>query len=161
MAENTVDETRQAVVSIADESLAAMQTILARMSSDQANRAPDLPGANSPYAIGTHCVAMADYWGGSLIAGLHIPRDRDGEFRAHGDPQYLCDELGRVREQFPERVMIALTEGVRDRTSAGTTRSDIVESASATWMLLHIVRELSQHLGQLEVTRDILSAADR
>ncbi|MBM4511934.1 DUF664 domain-containing protein [Rhodococcus hoagii] len=42
-------------------------------------------------------------------------------------------------------------------TPAGTTRGDTARTASATWMLLHIVRELSQHLGQLEITRDVLS----
>ncbi|WFR71202.1 DUF664 domain-containing protein [Prescottella defluvii] len=52
---------------------------------------------------------------------------------------------------------IALTEGVRDRTPTGTTRSSTTQTASATWILLHIVRELSQHLGQLEITRDILA----
>ncbi|MGN5237444.1 MULTISPECIES: DinB family protein [unclassified Rhodococcus (in: high G+C Gram-positive bacteria)] len=154
------DETYQAVVSIADESLAAIQAILAGMTTVQANRVPDLPGANSPYAIGAHCVGMADYWGGSLIAGLHIPRDRDSEFRAQGDPQQLCAELARVREDFPQRAAIAVTEGVRSRTATGTTRSDTVRTASATWMLLHMVRELSQHLGQLEITRDIVAADD-
>lgn len=161
MTNRAYDDTYQAVVSIADESLAAMRAILADMTSEQANRVPNLPGANSPYAIGAHCVGMADYWGGSLIAGLRIPRDRDSEFRAQGDPQELCAELDRIRESFPERVAIALTEGVRDRTPPGTTRSDSARTATATWMLLHIVRELSQHLGQLEITRDILAADDR
>lgn len=156
MAHHIDDDTFQAIVSIADESLAAMQAILAAMTTEQANRAPDLPGANSPYAIGTHCVGMVDFWAGSVIAGLRIPRDRDGEFRAQGDPQQLCAELGRVRASFPQRVEIALTEGVRDRTASGTTRSDTVQTASATWILIHIVRELSQHLGQLELTRDVL-----
>ncbi|WP_233283256.1 DinB family protein [Prescottella equi] len=150
-------DTYQAVVSVADESLAAIQAILSDMTAEQANRVPDLPGANSPYAIGAHCVGMADYWGGSLIAGLRIPRDRDSEFRAHGDPQQLCAELTRIRNELPQHVAIALTEGVRDRTPAGTTRGDTARTASATWMLLHIVRELSQHLGQLEITRDVLS----
>ncbi|TSD47367.1 DUF664 domain-containing protein [Rhodococcus sp. KBS0724] len=160
MTNHTGNDTYQAVVSIADESLVAIQAILADMTSEQANRTPRLPGANSPYAIGTHCVGMVDYWGGSLIAGLRIPRDRESEFRSHGDPKHLCAELDRVREHFPQQAAIALAEGVRDRTFTGTTRSDTVRTASATWMLLHIVRELSQHLGQLEITRDLLAADD-
>jgi hypothetical protein len=154
-----VDEVYQAVVAVADESLERMREILSQMSYRQANTVPALPGANSPYAIITHCVGMADYWGGSLIAGLRIPRDRDAEFEAHGDPRHLCDEVERLRRRFPEWVKIALTEGIRDRTAAGTTRSN-AETASPTWVLLHIVRELSQHLGQLEITRDLLSTND-
>ncbi|MEE2032536.1 DinB family protein [Rhodococcus chondri] len=153
------DEVYQAVVAIADESLVHLREILSRMSYEQANTVPALPGANSPYAIVTHCVGMTDYWGGSLIAGLRIPRDRDAEFDAHGDPQQLCDEVERLRRRLPEWVKIALTEGVRDRTATGTNRSD-AQTASPTWMLVHIVRELSQHLGQLEITRDLLSADD-
>ncbi len=102
------------------------------MTAEQANRVPDLPGANSPYAIGAHCVGMADYWGGSLIAGLLIPRDRDSEFRAHGDPQQLCAELTRIRNELPQHVAIALTEGVRDRTPAGHHPRRHRPTASAT-----------------------------
>ncbi len=157
MAGTDVDEIYQAVVAIADESLAHMQKILSQMSCQQANTVPALPGANSAYAIVTHCVGMTDYWGGSVIAGLRIPRDRDSEFEAHGDPRDLCDEVERLRRRFPGGVRIALTEGIRDRTAVGTTRSN-AQTASPTWVLLHIVRELSQHLGQLEITRDLLVA---
>lgn len=157
--ESDVDEMYQAVVAVADESLERMRDILSQMSFQQANTVPALPGANSPYAIVTHCVGMADYWGGSLIAGLRIPRDRDAEFEAHGDPRHLCDVVERLRRRLPEWVRIALTEGLRDRTAVGTTRSN-AQTASPTWVLLHIVRELSQHLGQLEITRDLLSMDD-
>lgn len=57
------DDMYRAVVSIADEPLAAMQAILAGVSGEQANRAPALPATNSPYSIGVHCVGMADYSG--------------------------------------------------------------------------------------------------
>lgn len=146
-----------AVVSIAQESLTAIEDILAGMSSEQANRVPDLAGANSPYAIGTHCVGMVEYWGGSVIAGLGIPRDRDVEFQAVGDPQVLRAEIARIRQRFAEWAAIGMSEGPRDRSAVGTTRSETVRTASATWMLLHVVRELAQHLGQLEITRDILT----
>jgi hypothetical protein len=160
MAETDGDEVFQAVVAIADESLDHLRKILSQMSYEQANTVPTLPGANSPYAIVTHCIGMTDYWGGSVIAGLRIPRDRDAEFEAHGDPQLLCEEVERLRRRFPERVRIALTEGVRDRSATGSTRSD-AQTASPTWILLHIVRELAQHLGQLELTRDVIATNDR
>ena len=144
-------------MSIAQESLTAIEDILADMSSEQANRVPDLPGANSPYAIGTHCLGMVEYWGGSVIAGLRIPRDRDGEFHATGDPQVLCENIARLRQRFAEWAAIGVREGARDRSAVGTARSETARTASATWMLLHVLRELSQHLGQLEITRDILT----
>jgi hypothetical protein len=50
---------------------------------------------------------------------------------------------------------ISLCEGIRDRSVTGSTRSDAA-TATPEWVLLHIVRELAQHLGQLELTRDLL-----
>jgi len=49
---------------------------------DVANRRPDLPGANSPYAIVTHCLGVMGDWAAHVVAGRQIERDRDEEFRA-------------------------------------------------------------------------------
>ncbi|MGI8678221.1 MAG: hypothetical protein ACR2LX_05950 [Jatrophihabitans sp.] len=37
-----------------------MLEIITRRGDDLANRRPDLPGANSPYAILTHCLGVMD-----------------------------------------------------------------------------------------------------
>ena len=63
-----------------DHALDEMVGILRGLGDDLANRRPDLDGANSPYAILTHCLGVMEYWGGWMIAGREIERDRDAEF---------------------------------------------------------------------------------
>jgi hypothetical protein len=147
-----------AVLTISGESLAAMTEILAGLGDQLANTTPDLPAANSPYAIVFHCVGMIEHWAGSVVAGLKIPRDRDAEFTAAGSVEDLIRRVDDIRGRLPEWVGIAVREGIRDRTVTGSTRSEAA-NATAEWVLLHVVRELAQHLGQLELTRDLLDQA--
>ncbi len=67
-----------------DEALDGMVGIVVELGDDLANRRPDLPGANSPYAILFHCLGVMEWWGGVAVAGRPVERDRDAEFRATG-----------------------------------------------------------------------------
>lgn len=147
-----------AMLSVCGETLDAMVAILDLLGDDRANTRPPLPDANSPYAIVFHCVGVIDYWAGSVIAGLKIPRDRDAEFTATGQVAELIDRVEAVRARLPEWVAIAIDEGIRDRTATGSTRTEAA-TASPEWVLMHLQRELAQHLGQLELTRDVLIQA--
>lgn len=147
-----------AVLAITGGSLSSMTEILRELGDELANTKPDLPGANSPYAIVFHCVAVIEYWAGSVIAGLKIPRDRAAEFTATGRVDDVITRLDDVRAHLPEWVDVALREGIRDRTVMGTTRPELA-TATPEWVLTHLVRELAQHLGQLELTRDVLRQA--
>ena len=148
----------QATLTITGESLSSMTEILKGLGDELANTRPDLPGANSPYAVVFHCVGVIEHWAGSVIAGLKIPRDRATEFTATGRVDDLITRVDDVRARLPEWVDIALREGIRDRTVTGSTRPEAA-TATAEWVLTHVVRELAQHLGQLELTRDVLRQA--
>lgn len=147
-----------ATLAITGECLSSMTEILRDLGDELANATPELPGANSPYAIVFHCVAVIEYWAGSVIAGLKIPRDRAAEFTATGRVDLLITRVDDVRARLPEWVNVALREGIRDRTVIGTTRPELA-TATPEWVLTHLVRELAQHLGQLELTRDVLRQA--
>jgi hypothetical protein len=67
-----------------DAALEAMITIVVTLGDDDANARPDLPGANSPYVILTHCLGVMEDWGGRMVAGRAIIRDRPAEFTASG-----------------------------------------------------------------------------
>lgn len=146
----------EAVLAISRESLDAMAHIIVSLGDDKANCAPPLDGANTPYAIVFHCVGMLEYWAGSVIGGEAIPRDRDAEFTASGPVDRLCERVIDVRSRLAGWVEIAMREGIRDRSASGSTRNDAA-TATPEWILLHIQRELAQHLGQLELTRDLLT----
>jgi hypothetical protein len=147
-----------ATLSITGASLSSMTEILRDLGDELANTKPDLPGANSPYTIVFHCVAVIEHWAGSVIAGLRIPRDRAAEFTAKGRVDDLITRVDDVRARLPEWVDVALREGIRDRTVMGSTRPELA-TATPEWVLTHLVRELAQHLGQLELTRDVLRQA--
>ncbi|CAM3048066.1 uncharacterized protein DUF664 [Williamsia muralis] len=148
----------EATLVITGESLSSMTEILKGLGDELANTRPDLPGANSPYAIVFHCVGVIEHWAGSVIAGLKIPRDRAAEFTATGRVDDLITRVDDVRARLPEWVDVALREGIRDRTVTGSTRPEVA-TATPEWVLTHVVRELAQHLGQLELTRDVLRQA--
>ncbi|MBT0568090.1 DUF664 domain-containing protein [Williamsia sp. CHRR-6] len=138
------------------ETLRSMIAIVRELGDDQINRRPALPGANSPYVIVFHSVAATRFWLGTVIGGEQIPRDRAAEFTATGSVADLQQLVDSLVARIVEWVTVALTEGVRDRSGVGSTRRHQIATATPEWMLSHVIRELAQHLGQLELTRDVL-----
>jgi hypothetical protein len=138
-----------------DLALDQMIDIVSGLGDDLANTKPDLPGANSPFAILTHCLGVMAYWGGDVVAGREVERDRPAEFRATGQVE---DLVARARAA---RVTLAADVGTLDAQAAprGQVRGDDARTPlgrTQGGVLMHIYEELSQHLGQLEVTRDVL-----
>ncbi|MGB8404095.1 MAG: DUF664 domain-containing protein [Mycobacterium sp.] len=153
----------RALLDVSSECFTAMADILNVLGDDLANRRPDLPRANSCYAIVNHCIGVVEYWAGSFIAGQRIPRDRDSEFTATGQIDELLDRLTALQQRLPAWIDVAVTEGIRDRDLAdgvrgGTTRAAVLATATPEWTLLHILHDLAQHVGHLEITRDLLLA---
>lgn len=149
----TVDE----FMYFADVALDGMVGIVEEMGDDEANRRPGLPGANSPYAILTHCLGVMEYWGGEMIAGREIVRDREAEFVAVGGVGEL---VGRVRAARGTllRDLETLEPAEPPR---GTPRDRDLETPMGRTqggVVLHIYEELAQHHGQMQLTHDLLRA---
>jgi uncharacterized damage-inducible protein DinB len=135
-----------------DDALVAMRDIVVELGDDLANRRPDLPGANSAYAILTHCLGVCGAWASTTNLGRTVPRDRDAEFTASGPVGGLAAETDRVRALLAEWVE-ASDPGARP---ARPDARD--EYATQGEVLLHVYEELAQHRGQLELTRDVVRA---
>ncbi len=142
-----------------DRALDGMLRIVEELGEERANMRPDLPGANSPYAILTHCVGVCNYWIGTLLAGREVFRDRDAEFRASGTVVELRERVWELKTQF--RQDIKQVQGEKRLASApnsaynllrGTEFEDWTQGAA----LIHTYEELAQHHGQMELTRDVL-----
>jgi uncharacterized damage-inducible protein DinB len=141
----------------ADHALRAMADIAEQLGDDLANRAPELPGANSPFAILTHCLGVTEYWAGATVAGRQIRRDRESEFTASGDVAGLLERTEAARLRLHDDVagldsLAVPTHVVRDPDEP----VPYTETKGA--VLFHIMEELFQHLGQMEITRDMLQA---
>ncbi len=141
-----------------DQALDEMVMIVRQLGDDIANRRPDLEGANSPYAILTHCLGVMEYWGGHMVAGRTSDRDRDAEFRAEGPVDGLILRAAAARRQLEADMNAAEpTETPRNPPSPDVAELPYGKTQGA--VLLHVFEELTQHLGQMEITRDVLLSA--
>ncbi|MGJ0184247.1 DUF664 domain-containing protein [Corynebacterium glyciniphilum] len=144
-----------AFVSVAAEILDGYVAALETLDDRTVNKTPLSGTVNTAFALVTHVHGMVHYWGGAFVAGEDIPRDRDAEFRASGTVAEAHVLIEEVRGRLPDWARIALTEGIRNREATGTSRRDIAE-VTPEWVLEHILHELAQHLGHLEVCRDVV-----
>lgn len=147
-----------AVASYADRAVDALTAIVTGLGDDLANQRPDLPGANSPYVILRHCLGVMEFWGGQVVAGREVHRDRDAEFRAQGPVAELAAAAQAAKRQLRSDLAVADPAAPVRGTHPTTGRGEL-EMASQGHALLHILEELYQHLGQAEITRDLLRAS--
>ena len=142
-----------------DRALDGMMKIVEELGDERANLNPDLPGANSPYAILFHCVAVANYWIGTLLAGRTVERDRNSEFKATGSVEPLGKSVRELQAQLRKDIdhvrgeeQVAVAPNSEYNPLRGTEYDSWTQGAA----LVHAYEELAQHLGQMELTRDIL-----
>ena len=141
----------------ADLALRGMARIVADLGDEMANRRPPFPGANSPYVILTHCLGVMEYWAGAAVAGRTIERDRAAEFAASGPIAPLLQRAEKARHRLAEDV-IGLDAGDEPENVHPDPDDPVPYSETKGAVLLHILEELFQHFGQMEVTRDALTA---
>lgn len=144
-------------LSFVDEALDAMIAIVEELGDERANRRPDLPSTNTPYVILTHCLGVMEYWGGHVVSGRMIERDRDAEFRASGA---VADLVVRARRS---RVRLGADLAECDplappRGSVRPRDQGLPLARSQGGALMHLYEELARHLGQMEGCRDVLDA---
>jgi len=141
--------------------LDGMVRIVEALGDERVNLRPDIPGANSPYVILYHCVGCTNFWIGGLIAGRQVTRDRDAEFRAQGTVADIRQAVRTLQKQLREDIThVQGDQPLADPDAllslkAGTTRQDVRHWRQGQ-ALIHAYKELAQHHGQMEITRDIL-----
>jgi cystathionine beta-lyase len=138
-----------------DSAVRGMARIVADLGDEHACTKPDIPGANTPYALLTHCLGVIQYWAGQVNLGRDAHRDRAAEFTATGPVADLLRRTDDVLEQLA--VDVAAASG---RTEVATPPDEWAlgheRTLTPSGVLLHVYEEVSQHLGQLEVIRDAL-----
>jgi hypothetical protein len=143
-----------------DLALSEMAGIVKQLGDELANRRPPFRDANSPYAILTHCLGVMEYWGGATVAERPVQRDRAAEFSATGDVAGLLWRTEHARRRL--RDDITALDASAPPVGVRPDPDETVPYAQAKGsVLLHILEELFQHLGQMEITRDALVADQR
>jgi hypothetical protein len=144
-----------AFLDVAAETLDTIDHVLDDLDDRIVNAAPPVPGVNSVFALVTHVGGALGYWGGSLMAGEDIPRDRAAEFHAMGTVVQARVIVEKLRTDLPRWAAVAAT-GIRNPAATGTTRRNAAE-ATPEWVLTHMLRELTQHAGHMEICRDLVA----
>jgi hypothetical protein len=143
-----------------DNALDALVAALEQLGDGLANTSLQTPGANSPYAVVTHCLGVMEFWGGYALAGRTIERDRNAEFRASGEVAALVGRVRQAREQLvADLELLDPSAPARGRLDDDDTSLPVGRTQGG--VLMHLYEELAQHLGQVEVTRDVLLASAR
>lgn len=140
-----------------DGALDSYAAAVAALGDDLVNaRLDGIPGSNSAFALVTHVEGMTARWVRTVNRGIHVPRDRPTEFTAKGTAAQALATIERTRALLHEDARAA---SPRERPVDPALEPDGTMSyATQGEVLLHVYEELTQHLGQLEVTRDVLLA---
>jgi Protein of unknown function (DUF664) len=140
-----------------DHALDSMVEILRLLGDELANDKPALPGANSPFQLVSHCLGVLEFWGGERIAGRDVHRDRPAEFRASGRVDELVERVREQRTRFLlDLELLDSLAAPRAEAEAESKDNTLPFGRSQAGVVLHVFEELYQHLGHLEITRDLL-----
>lgn len=139
----------------ASAALDEMASIVARLGDDLANRAPTLPGANSAFAILTHCLEVIDYWLGHVLLCRPNRRNREAEFTAKGDVETVLARVAHTKARMCADLAQASSSGSRSAKAAAELN---LRHATVEDVVIHVLKELHQHLGHIEITRDLIMA---
>ena len=120
------------------------------------NVVPDLPGGNSAYQLVFHSCGMLEWWTRASILGQRVQRDRDAEFTSTGTIADLQGRVGQVVAQLAEDLPRIDLDAPLRGPYADYGGTPIAQSARGA--LLHVLEELAQHHGHLEITRDVVLA---
>lgn len=121
---------------------------------DLLSRRPEVEGANSVFGLVTHCCGVMEHWGGEVIAGRAITRDRAAEFTATGTLAQLEEIVAAQRRRWLEDLG-AYEPGEVPRGPVERYEGE-PEVITQGFVVLHVIEELFQHLGHVDLTVDLL-----
>lgn len=140
-----------------DRALDGFVAIVRELGDDLVNaRLADVPGANTASGLVAHVAGVIDRWGSTVNLGVVVPRDRDAEFLATGTVADALATLDAARTRLHAHARAATPREAPANPPPPEEFPDF--EATQGDVLLHVYEELAQHLGQLQVTRDVLLA---
>ena len=137
--------------------LTQMADVVERMGDGLVNERPPGPDTNSAAALVVHSCGVGEFWLGHVGMGRPSERDRDDEFRATATVAELLDLLATAGEQIAADVHALDAGEAGDTYRAGRQFLERGDESDAS-LVVHVLEELYQHLGQMELTADALGA---
>jgi uncharacterized damage-inducible protein DinB len=134
--------------------IAQMHDVVDRLDDDNVNRAP-FPRTNSVAALVAHCCGVGEFWLGHVGLGRASDRDRDSEFAVTERRPELHARLDVAADRMVADVQ-ALDRGEASPANAGGRQFLQDGDATDASLVVHVIEELYQHLGHMQVTADAL-----
>jgi uncharacterized damage-inducible protein DinB len=134
-------------------------TQLQDLSDKELNCPLTLPETNTLFALATHLVGAGEFWVLVVAGGRIIPRDRSAEFRASGALADLAVRYERWLAGMHEVLDALAPDQMEQRIDVNRFRSSpaaAAEEVSLREALLHAVEHSALHLGQIQLTRQLL-----
>lgn len=147
-----VDLRADTVVTYLQQALTGMQRALDRFDDTSVNVRPHGEGTNSAAALIVHACSSSSFWLEHVGLGRQVQRDRDSEFSATATVAELTDLLRTTSERFA-RLVSELDQGPTDADNEWRGRLHGGDHSDGS-LVLHVLEELFQHLGHLELTAD-------
>jgi hypothetical protein len=131
-----------------------MLQIAEELGDERINQPPNnMANTSTPFVILTHCVGLTRYWVGTVVAGRQIQRNREAELSARG----IVADLRQTGRQVQQEIQADVKRVCGDQPSAFP---EAVRPHHKEWtqghFLLQCHKELAQHHGHMEITRDIM-----
>lgn len=110
-------------------------------------------GMNSLTVLVTHTAWAERYWVGVMAGGALLARDRPAEFRAQGQTAVSLQALLDDTLAHSQRTLAALKVADLGRGMASPMHDK--RPFSIAWSLLHALDHTAEHVGQMQLTRQL------
>ena len=131
-----------------------MLDVADRLGDDRVNDRPFGADTNAVAALAIHCCAVTEFWIGHVALGRPTTRDRESEFSSTATVAELHSLVASTLAQVSED-LTAIDEG---RTQPDRTGRQFLGGGDQSdgAIVLHVLEELYQHLGHVELAADAL-----
>jgi len=130
-----------------------MLVVADRMGDELVNRQPLGPQTNSVAGLIVHCCGVSEFWLGHVALGRTSHRDRDNEFATTATVDELHELVQRSEAQAVADIG-ALVAGAG--VDEGGRQFLLDGDGSDAAVVIHVLEELYQHLGHMELASDAL-----
>jgi len=138
-----------------DRALDTMLGVARRLDAEQLNRRPHGDGTNAAASLVVHCCAVVEFWFGHIALGRPSTRDRDGEFDATATHDELDELVAATKVQ--SALDLAMIDAPHEELES-EIRVFLPGSGDDVELVLHVIEELYQHLGHMELAADAVLA---
>ena len=121
------------------------------------NWTPTNDETNSLFVLATHVIGSEHGWIYEILGNGEKTRQRPTEFLAKGSSlDALRAEYERVANETQQ-----VLEGLTESDLAATRYREDRGNVTARWIILHVIEHSSEHVGQMELTKQLWEQTKR